>query len=140
MRVYEFNKSLSQRAVWANKKSLKSRQEAYIIKALKATGAFSKNANVRLTPRPIETNILSFDFDHINIERGHNITEEEAKEYITNALFSVSVWNGRYKRYYGEFGATYVDVPNKKIRTSFSRNEFDQKTIELIEVYNKWRH
>ena len=51
---------------------------------------------------------------------------------------SLTRWNDRFVNYYGKDGATYVDVENKSIRTSFSSREFDGNTFKIREVVEKY--
>jgi hypothetical protein len=97
-----------------------------------------KKAGVHLKPLSIDTEKLIFDDEHINAERNHLISKEEAISYINKSLFSVSVWNGKYERYYSEQGAAYVDIEKNLIRTAFSAEEFDDITKEVIQVVKKY--
>lgn len=101
-----------------------------------------KDARIRgvlhLDPTPINIDSLSFDDEHINMERGHNVTAEQAKDFIRNARASVTVWDGKFERYYSDNGASYVDIKNNKIRTVFSVNEFDEKMKNILEVLKKY--
>ena len=81
---------------------------------------------------------LSFDDYHINEQRKHNVTREMAEKWIKESIASVTVWNGMYERYYGVEGAVYVDLQQGKIRTAFSAEEFDEKTMKLLEVFRKY--
>jgi len=94
---------------------------------------------IHIPPREL-TNINSygFDDDHINVERKHNVTEQEAKQFVNNAVVSISKWNGKFERYYSYDGATYVDCGTKIIRTAYSKNEFDENTIKIFEELNKY--
>ncbi len=80
---------------------------------------------------------MTFDDAHINAEREHRVSEEQAKQYIRNAKISVSVWNGQFERYYGTEGAAYVNTIKHEIRTAYSRAEFDENTTALIEEMKK---
>lgn len=80
---------------------------------------------------------LSFDDNHINNERDHNVTRQEAETFINEAIFSLIRWKGDFICFYGSNGATYVNVKNKNIKTSFTRNQYDEKTLSFIkEVEN----
>ena len=83
---------------------------------------------------------FSFDELHINREREHNVTREDAIRFIEEADISITRWNGRFVNYYGPNGATYVDVENSNIRTAFHKDEFDEnvkKIREVLKVYAK---
>ena len=110
---------------------------ATIIEKLREAGGFKKTAKIRLAPVSINVESLAFDNDHINQERVHNITEEQAKQYVRNAKISVSVWNGQFERYYSAEGAAYVDTRKNEIRTAYSSEEYDEKTISLIKEMSK---
>ena len=96
---------------------------------------FKRAATIHFTPVAVDLESLSFDNEHVNEERKHEVTEEQAKQYIKNSDFSVSVWGGMYERYYGEKGASYVNTKDKRIRTSFSSSEFKENTKKLMEAY-----
>ena len=92
---------------------------------------------IHLEPTKINADTLTFDDAHINAEREHRVSEEQAKQYIRDAKISVSVWNGQFERYYGTEGAAYVNTIKHEIRTAYSRAEFDENTIALIEEMKK---
>ena len=77
---------------------------------------------------------LSFDDTHVNQERQHHISEAQAKEFIQQAAISVTVWNGRFERYYSQNGVAYVDLLKKEIRTAYGKAEFDASTQALMEA------
>ena len=81
---------------------------------------------------------LSFDDAHINKERGHNVTRAQAEEWIQSARVSVTVWNGRYERYFSNAGAAYVDNQQKIIRTAFPAEQYDDKVKAILEVLNDY--
>lgn len=77
---------------------------------------------------------FAFDDKHINLEREHQVTKELALKWVREAKVSVTVWNGRFIRYYSKDGSVYVDVENKNIRTAFSKDEYTEEIIRLLEV------
>lgn len=85
----------------------------------------------------IDVSEFSFDDAHINGERSHKVTREDAERFIQEADVSFTKWNGRFVNYYGPNGATFVDVENNNIRTSFGKDEFDSKTRAMREVLKK---
>lgn len=101
----------------------------------------AKENNIRgelnLNPKPLNFNKYEFDYNHINKERQHNVTREDALKFIDDAKVSFSRWNGRFINYYGENGSTYVDIENKVIKTSFKKDEYDSKIKALLEVILK---
>ena len=116
----------------------KSGQYDKIAAEIRSVGGFAENAKVHIPSQKIVLSELSFDDYHINEQRKHNVTREMAEKWITESKFSVTVWNGMYERYYGVEGAVYVDLQQGKIRTAFSAEEFDEKTMKLLEVFRKY--
>ena len=93
-----------------------------------------KNARLHIPPEPIFARGLTFDGNHINNESKHNVTRDMAVLFIEQSKASVTVWDGKYERYYGTNGAAYVDLEKNEIRTAFSGLEFDAKTKKFLEV------
>ena len=93
---------------------------------------------LHLDPEPLEIEALQFDDEHINLQRKHNITQEQAQEMIKNAKASVTVWNGRFERYYSDQGVTYVDREKQSIRTAFGPEEFDDKVKKILEALKRY--
>ena len=73
----------------------------------------------KVNPEKLDVSGYTYDTDHINAERAHMVSREEAERFIKESDVSLTRWNGRFVNYYGKDGATYVDVENKNIRTSF---------------------
>lgn len=96
-----------------------------------------KNAVVSLTPKAIDVDKLVFDNEHINTERMHAVTYDDAVRWINDAIISIGVWNGAFERYYGLEGTVYVDMKQYGIRTAFSINEYDDITNRVLEVLKK---
>ena len=120
-------------------KSIEKRAEYdKMVTEIKAVGGLAKNANVHIPPQETFIKGLSFDGNHINKERGHNVSREMAEIWIQESKASITVWNGRFERYYGTNGAVYVDWEEMKIRTAFAGTEFDEKTLKLLEVLEKY--
>lgn len=92
---------------------------------------------INMRPVKIDLNVLTFDNIHINKERNHNVTLEEAKSFIKNARFSETVWKGRFERYYSKDGVAYVNMNNMQIRTAFKPDEFSSKIKKVMEVLDK---
>lgn len=103
-----------------------------LIAEIKATGI--KCQAVNYPPKPIDVDSLSFDDEHINQERQHGVTEEEAKAFIRDAIVSLTKWNGRYENYISSDGVAYVDVINRIIRTSYKEKEFNKDIQKVQEV------
>lgn len=114
-------------------------------KAQRIVDAAKKKSGIRGTVRAITKKVsadgLLFDHTHINVERGHDVTEAEARSYIENAVAVIfRTKNGvKYANYFSPYGAAYVDVDGKAIRTAFKREQYDEKTIAFLqEVINGW--
>lgn len=135
--VPKFGRSEASRANWAAKDYEKQQKDAIIIENLRTAAKLPKAAVIHLEPTKINVDALTFDDAHINAEREHRVSEEQAKQYIRNAKISVSVWNGQFERYYGTEGASYVNTIKHEIRTAYSRAEFDENTTALIEEMKK---
>ena len=135
--VPKFGRSEASRANWAAKDYEKQQKDAIIIENLRTAAKLPKAAVIHLEPTKINVDALTFDDAHINAEREHRVSEEQAKQYIRNAKISVSVWNGQFERYYGTEGAAYVNTIKHEIRTAYSRAEFDENTTALIEEMKK---
>lgn len=116
----------------AEQKKLAQKQRDDKIKAeIKAAGM---RGEIDLHPEIPDLESLSFDDKHINSERSHNVTEDEAKRYIRNAEFSTTKWNGKFTNYYSRDGATYVDNEKKHIRTAFKKEQYDDIAKAAMEV------
>ena len=109
------------------------RKDAIIIENLRAAANLPKAAVIHLEPTPIDVDTLTFDDSHVNAERSHCVSEEQAKQYIRNAKISVTVWGGRFERYYGVDGSAYVSILQKRIRTAYSSEEYTENMQSLIQ-------
>lgn len=92
----------------------------------------------KINPEKIDVSELTFDSDHINVEREHRVTRAEAEKFIKESDISLTRWNGRFINYYGPNGATYVDTENNNIRTAFKKEQFDAPTLKIREVAEKY--
>ena len=79
----------------------KQRYDTMVAELKKAAG-LPKAAKVNIPPRTVSVADLSFDDAHINKDRGHKVTRVQAEEWIQSARVSVTVWNGRYERYFSD--------------------------------------
>ncbi len=128
-----FNKSVSQKAVQANKRALQIEKEKRIIKEIQNVGIKGK-----ISLHPIIPNLDEFSFDKKHIlKRGHGVTREEAERYIKTARFTTTRWNGKYVDYFSNDGAAYLDMELKSIRTAFKRDEYTEAVIKALEVLDK---
>ena len=122
------------RVALSNKEYQRYQTDAIIKKELKDAGVPGK---VHASPTGLKLNKLKLESQHINDERGHDVSLVEAKRFIKNASFSTTVWNGKYERYYSHEGAAYVNKWENTIRTAYKKTEFDDKTKGFMEVMKK---
>lgn len=87
-----------------------------------------------MKPYKIDLSKVTFDDNHINKERNHSVTLEEAKSCIENAKFSETVWKGRFERYYSHDGAVYVNRNNLQIRMAYKPEQFGKTVQKVMEV------
>ena len=105
-----------------------------IIEEIKSLGYKGK---VYLRPERPDMSNATIDLDHIE-ERGHNVTFEEAKDFISNAKVMISNWNAKNNNYYSERGASYVHLfEGFHIKTAFKSIEYDETTQKLMEVLKR---
>lgn len=133
--VLGFDRSLSGKAKAAARKELINRQERDIIKAIKECGI---RGEISLNPKLIDLTNFTFDDKHINGERAHNVSREEAESFMRNAKFIATKWNGRFINYYSSDGATYIDTSFNNIRTAFTTRDFSKELNEAMEVLKKY--
>lgn len=107
-----------------------------IIEEFKSTNF---QGTINYPPKKIDIDSLTFDDEHINVERQHNVTLDKAKEYIKEARISVTRKkpDGEFENYYGNNGAVYVNVNANKIRTAFHSSEFNNGTIRILDTVDK---
>lgn len=108
-----------------------------IIKSeIKAAGI---RGEIELNPKKLDLSDYKFDDIHINQERGHDVSFEEAKQFMKEAEISVTKWKGKFTNYFGKNGAVYVDNETRMIRTSFKSIQYDETTKKMMEVLKKWQ-
>lgn len=106
-----------------------------IVNKVLATGV--KCQKVNYPPKPVDVDSLQFDDAHINKDRRHFVTEEEAKNDIRNAVVSLTRWNGKTEVYCAIDGWAYV-VDDNTIRTVFKSEEFDDIARKVQEVLKQY--
>lgn len=89
---------------------------------------------INLNPKPINLKQYDFDDKHINQDRKHNVSKDEAQSFINNALVAFTRWDGQYLCFFASKGSAYIDLKNKLIRTAFKREQFDEKSLNFIKV------
>ncbi len=136
--VSGFGHSAAAKATAAHKRFEKSQNDAIIIEKIRAAGNLPKTAKIHLTPTPIDADSLGFDDKHINGESHHNVTKEEALQWVKNAKISATVWGGQYERYYSLEGASYVNIERHYIRTAYKKKQFDDNMQAIMEVIKEY--
>ena len=111
-------------------KNLEEKRKNDIIEKIKNIGF---NGTVNIPPKKIDTSILVIDEKHVS-KRNHKVTKEEAINFIKEAKISFSVWNETYEKFFSIYGAAYVDMGQKLVKTAFRANEYDKKQKNL------WRY
>lgn len=96
-----------------------------------------KKGVINIPPKKIDVENFDFDDEHINSERKHNVNKDEAIGYVKKSKVSITKWKGRFENYYSKDGATFVDVENNQIKTSFKKEEFDDNAKSIMEVLKK---
>ncbi len=94
--------------------------------------------SIHIPSTEIDVKSLIFNDEHINQQRKHGVKEQEAKEYISNALVSIRKRNGLTENYFAKEGAAYVNPIEKKIMTAFKANEFKGDAIIITEVLKRY--
>lgn len=102
-----------------------------IIKELRGKNIKGK---IHLEPTQIDIDTLLFDENHVNKEREHKISEEEAKSFIKKAKISITKWGGKFENYYSEMGSVYVNLEKHLIRTAFDSSEYKGDINDILEV------
>ena len=134
-----FDKRVSAEAVAKNKKVQKEVDIKKRNDKIKAELSEAKIKGVpQISPDKIDVSKFTFDTAHINAEREHGVSRNEAERFIKEADISLTRWNGRFVNYYGPNGAVYVDMENNNIRTAFKKEQFDEPTLKIREVAEKY--
>lgn len=100
--------------------------------------AESGNLNIKGKPIKnidrIDLKDFSFQEEHINTDRTHMVTKEQAQQYIKHSVAAYSRWNGQVTVYISGRGASIVDHKKKTVSTAYSSKEYDDKLSKLLEV------
>ncbi len=94
--------------------------------------------NVHIPCRKIDEKSLLFDDVHINKMRKHNVSEQEAKKYISEAVMSITKRNGLTENYYHKDGLVYVNPSENMIKTAFKKDEFSDNVLKIMEVLSEY--
>ena len=92
---------------------------------------------VKYKPKAIDVRDFSFDYNHINSERKHKVTLNQAISYMDNAVVSITRYNGNSINYYSFQGAVYIRKDLKSIRTAFKKEQYDEKIQKMINEVKK---
>lgn len=136
IQVLGFDRSMSSKAVWEERKFTIAQEHAKMIANIKEKSGVKGSLNI--PPKAIDTAILLFDDAHINGIKKHNVSFEDAKMYIKNAIVSSTAWKGQREYYYSEEGTAYVDIPSNTIKTAFSKDEYDEHIKTLLYEVKKY--
>lgn len=139
-RVVGFDKKLSAKAVAADRKVKKELAEKAINdKIINEIHELGIKGKIEIMPKDkIDVSDFTFDDEHINKERVHNVSREDAERFIKESDVSVTRWNGRYVNYYSPAGAAFVDINEKNIRTAFHCEQFDIRIVKMRKVLKKY--
>lgn len=96
------------------------------------------NGEIHIPPKEIDVSKLTIDSEHIN-ERGHNVSEKQAKQFINDAVvsYSKSLGGQNFENYIGYEGTAYVNVDTNVIRTAYPKSQFTAGTKRFLETLNK---
>ena len=87
-------------------------------------------------PPKFDLSKFTFDIEHAQGgKHPHNVTEEDARNFIENAYFAIYSLKAESYNYYGKGGGAFVQPNHKKIRTAFKSDEYNPKIQRLIEVF-----
>ena len=75
-----------------------------------------------------------FAESHINKDRKHGTSKEQAQKWVNEAVAAYSRWNGDVTIYISRSGASVINLKEKTISTAYSSNEYDEKFRSLLEV------
>ena len=97
------------------------------------------NGEIHIPPRDIDVNSLSFDKMH-TIEHEHDTNLKSARQYIKNAKLSYTkyVKGEEFENYIGDKGVAFVSITNNRIRTAFSKSDFNDGTKKILATINKY--
>lgn len=136
-RTYSNQSKIPTEKVIINKLKVKNDVDYDIISKQVRKVIKKPTANVKIKEQiyiPQDIHSYSFDDDHMNSERNHNATKEEAIRLIYESKLQATVWKGTFFRYYGENGAVYVNVNKKLIRTVYKEDEFFGDALKIKEI------
>ena len=116
--------------------SKSDKEKEQLISEIKNIGIIGDSYNI--PAKSCNVDKLTVDVEHIKA-RKHNVTESEAKLFVSKAEISITRWNGKFENYYSSKGASYVNTEDKTIRTAFKSSEYDDKTQKMMGEIKKWK-
>ena len=116
------------------KTETREQSDERLVSEIREVGNLPEKACIHLLPTRMNTKKLFFDDVHINSNRDHNVTREQAERWIDNAKISITVWNGMYERYFSSEGAVYVNLVNHSVRTAYPASQYDARIAAIMEV------
>lgn len=89
---------------------------------------------IQIPPKTIKTDELELNDDHA---LRHGCTLDDAKDFVTKAQLSISRkrWDGEHTNFYSFDGAAYIEDDTYKVKTVFSKDDFDERTRKIMEVF-----
>ena len=74
------------------------------------------------------------------IEHEHDTNLKSARQYIKNAKLSYTkyVKGEEFENYIGDKGVAFVSITNNRIRTAFSKSDFNDGTKKILATINKY--
>lgn len=113
----------------------KPEMEARYMAAIQKAKETTRMRGEVMIPRvPEHLSEFKFDNAHMNDDRKHGVTREEAERYVRNALVMVNKKRGIYIDYYGLEGSTYIEGNGDLIRTAFKADEYEPNIYRFLEV------
>lgn len=105
---------------------------------LKEKGLIKESNTVNYPPRPIDVDSLTFDNEHAR--KKHEITEEEAKQIIKDAIISITrEWDdAEFENYFSKHGAAFVNMDLSEIKTAFGAGDFKGAVNGIMEVLKEY--
>ena len=105
---------------------------------LKEKGLIKESNTVNYPPRPVNVDSLTFDNEHAR--KKHEITEEEAKQIIKDAIISITrEWDdAEFENYFSKHGAAFVNMDISQIRTAFNSKDYYGTVKAIMEVLKEY--
>lgn len=82
----------------------------------------------------IDLTEYAFKDNHINVDRGHDVTKELVQRFVDESVAAYRRWNGEVTVYISPNGAAVINHTDKTISTAYRAEEYDEKFNRLLEV------